>query len=144
VVRRKPKIAYQGPEVLAMVLADNVHRDNGNGKFTILGTYKIIGGISFPLAHPAIIVYVELTDGRGKTPLQLRLVDANELRDPVFVQDGEIDFLNPLQIYEIVFFQMGPILFTEPGEYRLQLFIDGEFLKERRVFAVEVGKQPSG
>jgi hypothetical protein len=130
------------PEVLSMVLADNVHRDTGSGKFTIIGTYKIIGGASFPLDHASMVLYTELTDGRGKTPIELRLIDVNEERDPVFNVHGEVNFTDPTQIHELVFIQVG-VRFPKPGEYRLQLLAAGRLLRERRVFVVPVGRPPS-
>jgi hypothetical protein len=72
----RKKIRQQPPEVLAMVLADHIHRDPGNGKFFILGTYSVIAAAEFPVTHPVIQVYASLIDGRGPTPLKLILVDS--------------------------------------------------------------------
>src|SRR5437868_7044394 len=88
------------PLALALVICDHIWTDPGTGKKTILGTFSAIVGQQFPLQHPQIAVYVALTDARGKVPMKLRLVDVDEDRDPVKEFDFEIDFLDPIVIFE--------------------------------------------
>jgi hypothetical protein len=57
------------PEVLALVIADHVHRDDNTGKFFILGTRASIGTAAFPFNCPNLAVYASLIDGRGETAL---------------------------------------------------------------------------
>jgi len=125
----------QLPQVLTMTIADIVHRDASTGKFSLLGTYNTIAARSFPFTHPSMGVYLALTDGRGKTPLVLRLIDAEEERPPVFTIQAVIDFPDPTQVAEVGF-ACQRLEFAQPGEYRLQLFVAGEPLLERRLFLV--------
>jgi hypothetical protein len=76
-------IDQQPPEVLTLVIADVVHRDWDTGKFSILGTRSSIGSGVFPFECPKLAVYASMIDGRGDTPLQLRLIDVDEERQPV-------------------------------------------------------------
>jgi hypothetical protein len=131
------RVEQQPPDVVAMVLADNVLRDPG-GKCYIQGTYAGIFAPVFPWHHPSIIAYIAITSGHGKTPLVMKLIDADEARDPVFEAQAEIEFADPLEVREVVFFAPG-VIFPEPGEYRLQLFGAGVFLRERRI---QVGLPP--
>jgi len=132
------------PEVLTFLLAEVVHQDPDNGKFSALGIHKIIGAPSFPLYRPTMVVYVELTDGRGKTALELRLVDVDEIFEPVFALEASVDFAdNPNEIIETVFNQAG-VTFPEPGEYRLQLFGSGQLLRERRLLVLPLAQFPEG
>ena len=66
------------PFPLAMVICDAVWRDPATGKWTLLGCFSAIEARVFPCFRPNLAVFVSLTDGRGKTPLKLRLVDVNE------------------------------------------------------------------
>jgi hypothetical protein len=65
----------------------------------------------------------------------MQLVDADEIRDPVFKTEWVVTFSDPIDVEEIAFRKTN-VVFPEPGEYRLQLFGKGQFLRERRL-AVE-------
>jgi hypothetical protein len=131
------KLEYQPPDVLAMVLADNVLRDAG-GKHYIQGTYAAIFAPRFPWFHPSIIAYVAITCGHGHTPLVMRLIDTDEAREPVFEANAVLNFPDPLFVAEVVFAKLG-VVFPAPGEYRLQLHGAGTLLRERRI---QVGPPP--
>jgi hypothetical protein len=79
------------------------------------------------------LVYLALTDGRGRTPLTLRLIDAEEEGPPVFTVEATVDFPDPTQVVEGAF-TCQRLQFERPGEYRLQLLAAGELLLERRLY----------
>jgi hypothetical protein len=86
----------------------------------------------FPYTHPALAIYLALTDGRGKMPLTLRLIDGEDASPPVFTAEGLLDFPDPTQVIEAGF-ACQRVQFPQPGEYRLQLLVNGELLLERRL-----------
>lgn len=129
------------PYPLAMVVCDAIHADPGTGKMTILGTFSAIFAPSFPAVHPQISVYLSVTDGRGTVPLNLRLVDANEEREPVFSVEAPIPFADPLSVVELRFLFQG-VVFPEPGEYRIQVFAGAEHLIERRLAVIPTPRPP--
>lgn len=125
----------QLPQVLTLTIADVVHRDPSTGKFSLLGIYNTIAAPAFPTIHPSLGVYFALTDGRGKTPLTLRLVDAEEERPPVLTINAVVDSRDPTQVLEAGYtFQR--LEFPAPGEYLLQLTAAGEPLIEHRLFVI--------
>jgi hypothetical protein len=126
------RVEQQPPEVLAMVLADHIHRDQATGKFSILGTYAVIGAATFPARIPVIQVYASLIDGRGPTKVKLVLVDADGERGPVFTNEVTVPFANPTQTMEVHFVHLGAE-FPEPGDYCVQLYAAGELLRELRL-----------
>jgi len=116
-------------------VCDGCWRDPYTGKFTLIGTFSTIGGDSFPLSHPILTVYAALTDGLGTVPVRLQLVDVDEDEQPLFIQDSAFDFKDPRVVAELVFVASG-IQFQHPGEYRLQLFTNDEFMIERRILVL--------
>src|SRR4051794_22758554 len=76
------------PLVLSMVVCDAAWTDPGTGKRTLLGVFSHSAGPTFPLVLPQLTVYLALTAVRGRAALQLRLVDAEERRPAVFVNEG--------------------------------------------------------
>ena len=129
------QVCSQLPHILTLTVADVVHHDPNTGKFSLLGIYTTIAAPVFPCVHPAMGVYFALTDGRGKTPLMLRLVDAEEERPPVFCLQTVLDSRDPTQVLEAGF-SFRRLQFPKPGEYLLQLLAADELLLERRVFVV--------
>jgi hypothetical protein len=123
------------PLALALVIADAIWIDPGSGKKTILGTFSAIYGREFPLTLNVLGVYASLTDARGKATLGLRLVDVDELRDPVWQQDFPVEFVDPISVMEVAV-NTPDVVFPESGEYRLQLLIDGELIIERRIIVM--------
>ena len=120
------------PHVLAMVLCDQVIIDARTGKQSIIGSFSVIHSPRFPLRYPCLTVYAALTEGRGKTPLQLRLIDSEEENKPVIDRTMNIAFQDPRQVCELhsAFYN---IQFPQSGEYRFQLMHEGEPLMERRL-----------
>jgi hypothetical protein len=120
------------PLVLAMLMADAAARDPATGKFTITGTFNIIRSKKFPCRHKAMSVYLSLIGGHGAVPTTLRLVDVDELREPIFSVEPVMRFEEPTQWLEWSGNFQG-YEFPEPGDYRLQLFVAGELLRELRL-----------
>jgi hypothetical protein len=135
-----PAVEKQWPEIIAMILADVVHRDGATGKFSILGIHSVIVAPGFPWTHPHMTVYLALTDGRGETPMKMRLIDADDGDEPIFESETLLNFTDPTDVIELQFVQ-ADVIFPKPGEYRLQLFGAGEFLRERRVLVAPL-QQP--
>ena len=77
------------PFALAMVICDAIWRDPSSGKRTLLGCFSAILVREFPVRLAMMSVYIAVTDGHGKTPLLLRLIDVDEERPPVFEMKGE-------------------------------------------------------
>ncbi|MCH8147908.1 MAG: hypothetical protein IH987_07925 [Planctomycetes bacterium] len=126
------------PYALALVVADNVHRDPGTGKVTILGTFSVIIAKEFPAKHGIIVIYFVLTDGHGKSDCTIRLVTVDE--DVTIAEaTAEVDFSDPRAIVEGVVAMQG-VVFPSAGEYRLQLVAGTTLLLERRIIVQKAGQ----
>jgi hypothetical protein len=135
-------VEHQPPDVLAMILADTVLRDCVTGKAIIHGIYSHIFANEFPVTYPAIVVYAAITNGHGKTELELRIVDADEEMDPLISRKGMADFPDPLVVAEAIL-AVGPVVFPTAGEYRIQLFGAGQLIRERRLQVMPVPMPPA-
>ncbi len=120
-----------------MVICDAVWRDPATGKYFILGCFSAIGAKAFPTTHPSLAVYVAITEGYGKVPLSLKLVDAQT--PPAVLHDSsiEVEFSDPRAIAEIAV-HVQNLTFQAPGDYRLQLHAGETFLMERRISVHDV------
>jgi len=129
------------PDVLAMLVCDQIITDRLTGKQSLIGMFSRIHAIGFPATHAQLCVFVALTDGHGKTELTIRIVDSNEARPPIVEGKGAVNFMDPRAIANL-FLQFHGLTFPVPGEYRVQLFSDGRLLREARLELVQLPPPP--
>lgn len=122
-----------------MVICDAIHRDPATGKFTLLGTFSVVGAPEFPTQHPLLAVYLALTDGRGVTPIKVELLATDKEDDILATAEVTADFSDPRMVVEAVLAFQG-LVFPKPGEYRFVLYGAGEFMMERRLVVVSLKK----
>lgn len=130
------------PLPLALVVCDHIWRDPYSGKVNVLGTFNAVASTTFPLVQPVLSIYVALTDGQGQMDVQLRLIDVDDASEPVFDFTTTVTFGDPRIVGEIEFSRTH-VSFPAPGEYRLQLYANHEFLLERRLLAMQLGPAPT-
>lgn len=133
---RKPS-----PEVLALILCDQIITDRLTGKQSLIGMFSTVHSRGFPVSHPQLCVYVALTSGHGKSNIVIRIVDANESRPPVVEGRGAVEFKDPRTIANLAL-QFHGLVFPEPGAYRVQLFCESELLREARLELVKAQPRP--
>ena len=114
------------PIPLALLICDHAWRDPRTGKHHILGTFSGLNSARFPTAT-SLTVYFALTEGRGKLPVRMQLVDVDEERPVVFDVEGIFEARYIREVIEGTFV-FNNIVFPLPGEYRLKLLVGGEFL----------------
>jgi hypothetical protein len=117
------------PVPLALVICDHIWQDVGTGKYHLQGTCASVGSSVFP-AKTNLAVYFAVTDGRGKNTVRLELIDVDEECPAVFNEELLVTFEGPRQVVE-GYFGFERLQIPRPGEYRLKLFMGGEFLIER-------------
>ena len=113
-----------------------IWHDSFSGKHSLLGTFSQLNSSKFPFVHHRLSVYVVVTEGRGIVKLRLKLIDVDEQRPPVVQIEVEQPFCDPTAINESAF-TFNNLPFVAPGDYRLQLFADGEFVMERRLPVID-------
>jgi hypothetical protein len=103
-----------------LALCDAIAVEPESGKISILGCLGSIAAGAFPLTYPRLVVYAEVTDGRGLLRLHVRITDiaANVLFESEAV---ELDFSDPHLVHG-VYFDLHGVVFPALGEYRVRLF----------------------
>ena len=129
------------PDVLAMIVCDQIITDRMTGKQSLIGMFSRIHARGFPASHPQICIYVTLTEGYGETEFELRIVDANDERPPIVEGKGKVRFQNPRAIANLAL-QFHGLTFPASGEYRVQLYSAGELLREARLELVMLKPRP--
>lgn len=120
------------PEVLALLICDQIITDRVTAKQSLIGMFSVIHTLRFPTHHPQLAVFASLTGGHGVVNLTIRIVDANERRPPLVQGQGQVQFHSPLAIANLAL-QFHGLTFPEAGEYRVQLLSDGNLLREARL-----------
>ncbi|MEX2288312.1 MAG: hypothetical protein WD648_14550 [Planctomycetaceae bacterium] len=123
------------PFPLAMVVCDFIYRDPFTGKYTLTGLFSTIAGMEFPLVHPHLHVYTALTGGRGRIQLRLEITSADDDGGPLAVVQGEVDSADDPRVIQELGIVFGGLVFPKPGEYRISLYANNEFMVERRLLA---------
>jgi len=129
------------PDVLSMLICDQIITDRITGKQSLIGIFSTIHSFRFPVVQPQLCVYVALTDGRGKTPLTIRIVDSEDARPPLVEGTGMVEFASPRAIANLAL-QFHGLRFPEPGEYRVQLVCNDTPLREGRLMLRKAKRPP--
>jgi hypothetical protein len=120
----------QAPEVLAMILCDQVITDVETNKKSLIGLFDQVETLSLPCVVHELHIYLSLTDGHGTLPVELACVTLDE-EEPLFRGETELEFTDPLQMVEL-HFVFPNARFPHAGEYRFQLSTRGRILRERK------------
>jgi len=125
----------QAPTCLAIILCDAVIEDKATNKKSLIGIFNTIGSPKFPVVHHSASFLVTLTDGRGRTPLVVRMVKLDNEREVLSLR-SEVRFDDPVSVVDLVLRMQGlPI--PEPGTYVIEVLFEGVPIGSRRFRAVK-------
>ena len=131
------ELSLPPPACLAMIICDHIWQDPATGKRTILGTFNELCSPTFPAIHLNLAIYVSLTEASGTMSFRTRIVDVNDERAPVFEANETLKFPGPQAVMDFDI-KIETLEFPEPGDYRIQLFVGGEFITERKMMVHHV------
>ncbi len=129
------------PLLLAVLVCDQIIRDAETGKASIIGAFENINAPKYPARHPWLAFFCQLTNGRGKIRISVRLVNVEKDDEVIFEGAADCQFRDVREIANLIF-NIGGIVFPQPGEYRFQILAGTEFLGERRIICSQM-KLPS-
>lgn len=131
------------PVLLSIIICDQVIIDSITRNVSIIAAFETISAQKYPARHPRLALFCQLTNGRGKTKITLRLVDVQQEDEIMFEQTVEQEFKDVRQIANFAF-NIGGIVFPHPGEYRFQIYAGTELLGERRIICREIELSSGG
>jgi len=115
------------PICTAMVPCDHIHADPETGKYYVLGTFPVVHAGSSP--YPAIMLYMEFTNGHGSGILHVELLSPDE-QEHVAECETPLRFLGPMD-FVVGKLRFENLYFSQSGEYRFRASIDGKHVMDR-------------
>ncbi len=122
------------PVLLAILVCDTVIDDRRTNKKSLIGLFDRITAAALPVQHPALHLFVSLTNGRGMCDGHVRVVKS-DTDEVVTEMNGPIEFPDPMAVVELDF-AIHDLVFPEEGEDRFQFLGNGSLLGERRFVVV--------
>ena len=117
------------PALLAMVICDQIIREEGTKKLSLVGLFNRIQAKKFPCVHSKLHVYLAITDYIGETNCELIFSDSDG-REIVKLA-GPIKFPDRLSVIEMNF-GMNNIPLPQSGMYHFDFKINGILLGHRK------------
>jgi hypothetical protein len=118
------------PTLHALVLADQIYRDEGSGKYVIAGTFHHVhvGGFPTTLSR-SIGVFVSVSGCEGDVDVNLDFIDADS--GEVLVKSHALGFhcTDPTLPVEFAV-EIPPLPLPRPGRYVMRLATNGTVLGE--------------
>ncbi len=125
--------AFLKPDLQASILCDDV-RQEGNGKFILIGIFERLGFKEFPGAVPKFCVFNRWCCGEGTYTQQTRIIAPDGVTKLVEGRAVEIKLQNEHATATSVEFFVN-LRFPSPGAYWVEVTIDHE-LKVRHPLLV--------
>ena len=131
-----------GPLLLAILVCDDIIRDEETHKATLVGLFNRITAHQFPCRHPQMSVFVSLTNGHGECSAELRLVQRST-GEAIVSLNGKIAFPGPLAMVDMKF-NLHNVTFPTAGRYSFDFFCNGEPTGSRPFEVVQQAGAPPG
>ena len=79
-----PRSVAAPPTIVALITCAAIHQDDARKSY-LMDLFNGYQAATFPAVMPRLALYLSLTDGRGPTPLAVRLIDgADDDSPPLF------------------------------------------------------------
>jgi len=125
-----------GPVVLSINICDTIIRDERTKKVSLIGLFNAIHASAFPAVHPTMCVYIALTNGPGNCKLNIQFNKAED-NQTIAGMEGEIEFVNPLQVVELNLELQG-LKFEKAGEHRVEVLCDNKLIGSRKFYVNQI------
>jgi hypothetical protein len=126
------------PRCLAILVCEGVVEDLRTRNKSLFNTYNAIWAGGFPSRHDRLTVFLSLTDGHGKTPVDV-VVTKDGSPQPLLKVQGGVEFKNPLDVVDVVV-DIRNLVLQEPGLHVVQVWSQGNLLAERRINVAQIPK----
>jgi hypothetical protein len=124
------------PVVLSINICDTIIRDERTKKVSLIGLFSAIHAPVFPAMHPTMCVYIALTNGHGKCKLNIQFNRAED-NHIIAGMEGEIEFVNPLQVVELNL-EMQGLKFEKAGEHLVEVLCGSNLIGTRKFYVNQI------
>ncbi len=123
------------PTAVGLMLCDYVLLEEGTRKPSPIGVFSRLALDRVPCIAPPFSAFAMLTDGSGRGTIQLtvRRLDNDQ---EIYARQGAIHFPDRLTVINYRF-RIRHCSFPVVGWYLFTLFVDGEWVAQRRLEVVE-------
>lgn len=125
------------PVLLAMIICDQIIREERTKKLSLLGLFDRVYSKKFPCSHSRLHVYVALTEYIGTANCELKFSD--DSGNVITKLNGPLKFPNKLTIVEMNF-GIKNIPLPKAGVYHFDFIVNGRLIGHRK-FKVEQIKE---
>ena len=133
--------------IQAILLSDQVVREAGTNKLTLVGLFTVWNALSFPFTAPPFFItplIVNFRKGGTIIPVTFRIEQVTghvlwSLEAKVGFPDGQIP---PHAIFDAPVPVVG-LTFKEPGRYTIRVIVDSEEIGKRDFYVIPVTSGPT-
>ena len=128
------------PIALGLTLCDYVIVEEGTKKVSLIGTFTGIAVEHFPAVPQPFSVFSALIDGMGNATMRIEVTN-QETGEEVYARDRPIHFPDRLtEVY--IHYRVRQCRFQNPGWYQATLFVDNDWVAQRRFRVHSLGAMP--
>ncbi len=129
---------FNKPALLSMVICDQVIREQGTKKPSLIGLFANINSTTFPCIHPQLYVYITVVGGRGKQVGKLRFV-RDDPSTPIMQAQGDVQFPNPVATVDMEFC-LKKLRFEKAGLFHFEFWLDDDIIGQRSLSVTKVSQ----
>jgi hypothetical protein len=127
------------PVAVGLTLCDYLVIEEGTRKVSLVGYLVKLTAERFPFTPPPFYVFAALTDGLGDATIDL-VVSRLDSLDELYARQLRVNFSSRLRERQVVF-RISDCVFGAPGAYQFTLYVDGEWVAQRRLVIRSGGRQ---
>lgn len=128
------------PVLHAMLVCDYTIRDGATGKVSLIGIFETIQALDVPVMHPALSIYVNMSDLRGEYALRLELMRVED--DAALGRaDMNVRFDDPMRPAEVLF-DFRNLVFERTGRHEFRLYANNRFVGAKLFDVVRAERPP--
>ena len=123
------------PVLLAMTVCDQIIREEGTKKISLMGLFNTMHAKKFPCIHPRMHIYIALTEYTGSANCELKFSDSS---GKAIVQlTGPVNFPDKLAVVEMNFC-INNLPLPKAGLYHFDFIMDGQPIGHRKFMVQQI------
>lgn len=123
-----------------MLVCDYTIRDAATGKVSLIGIFETIQAPAFPVVHPALCVYVNMSDLLGEYAMRVEIVRVADdvVLGRVAMTAAFADRMRPAE----VIFDFRNLILEQPGRYEFRLTANGRYVGGKLFDVIRAAQTP--